>query len=232
MADHQLSLPEAMMLLTLHDETGKVELSSFWTGRVNYPMAVAGAVLNELVLLDRVRIDDTGKTPMVEVSSSMPTGSAFIDEWLLEMSNAAKRCSAQHWVSVIAGTKDLRGRLARALADRDILEVDEERAWVFFSREVYPQLDPEPERELRERLRKAVLFDDDDLDARTCAILALGKATGFHTLLFSKDELKARAQRIDAIIEGRACADAVQAVVAQAVAAAMTLLFVAAVITS
>ena len=232
MADHQLTLPEAMMLLTLQDETGKVEVRSFWTGRVNYAMAVGGAVLNELVLLERVRIDDTAEPPMVEVCSAVPTGSAFIDECLAKMSTAAKPLSAQHWVNAISGTKDLRGRIARGLADRDILEVDEERAWMFFTREVYPELDPEPERKLRERIRNAVLFDDDDLDARTCAVLALGKATGFHTLLFSKDELKARAERIESIIEGRACADAVQAAVAQAVAAAMMVVVLTTVITS
>ncbi len=40
-----LTLPEEIMLLTLEDETGKVEQVSFWSGRVNYKYAVAGAVL-------------------------------------------------------------------------------------------------------------------------------------------------------------------------------------------
>ena len=77
-----LTLPEEIMLLTLEDETGKVECVSFWAGYVGYKHAVAGAVLAELALQDRVEITGEGKALKVGLLDATPMGSDFVDACL------------------------------------------------------------------------------------------------------------------------------------------------------
>lgn len=226
-----LTLPEEIMLLTLDDETGKVEHVSFWAGYVNYKHAVAGAVLAELALQDRIEITGEGKALKVGLLDATPIGSAFVDACLAEIAGEEKPQSAEHWVGKLASQKDMRGRIASQLADKGILDLDSDSAWIFFTKEVYPTIDPAPERALRDRIRSAVMSDEANIDARTCALLAIGEKTGFNAMLFTKDERKDRQGRIESLIAGDPAGNAVASKIAS-IQAMVTVVVITSVIIS
>ena len=206
-AKHKLRLYDEIMLLALRDEKGTIETGAW------YQQAVGGAVLAELVMEERLKIAHDGKKSLVKVRSRHDVGDELLDEWLDRIA-ADKVRNVEHWINKIAGTKDLKGRIARGLARRKILRVSEDKVLLFFSRKIYPEMDPEPERALRERLRSAVLSERGDVDARTSVLLALAKGTGLIELVFDKKERKRHERRIEAVIDGDACGAAVRDLVA------------------
>jgi len=206
-AKHKLRLYDEIMLLALRDEKGTIETGAW------YQQAVGGAVLAELVMEERLKIATDGKKSLVKVRSRHDVGDELLDEWLDLIADDKVR-RVEHWINKIAGTKDLKGRIARGLARRKILRVSEDKVLLIFSRKIYPEMDPEPERALRERLRSAVLSERGDVDARTSVLLALAKGTGLIELVFDKKERKRHERRIEAVIDGDACGAAVRDLVA------------------
>lgn len=205
--NNELTLYEEVMLLALRDEQGTVEMGAW------YQQAVGGAVLAELFLAERVRLVRDGKKDLLECVRREPTGAELVDEWLQRIAADEKRRSVQHWVGKISSTKDLKGRIARGLARRGVLRVDEGKVLFLFTREVYPEVDPTPERELRERLRSSVLDPSAQPDARTGLLLSLAKGTGLIGLVFEKKERKHHKARIEAIVNGEACGQAARKLV-------------------
>lgn len=204
-----LRLHEEVMLLSLRGKKGTIEMGAW------YHQAVGGAVLAELALDGRVRFAPRGRKSLVKVVSQERVGDMLVDEWLGRIAADEKTRQVGHWVAKIAGTKDLKGRIARGLARRGVVRVDEDKVLLLFTREVYPELDPEPERELRERLRAAVLEERGEVDPRTSVLLSLMKGTGLLELVFDKRERKAKKARIEAIVNGEACGKAARDLVAQ-----------------
>ena len=98
---------------------------------------------------------------------------------------------------------------------------------LFFTRKLYPTIDPRPERQLVERLRSAVFRDSTSLDADTAIVVSLANATGLLAIHFDKRDLKRRKKHLERITEGtvagaaaqQAIRAAEQAVVAAVIAA-------------
>ena len=222
-AKHKLRLYDEVMLLALRDEKGTIETGAW------YQQAAGGAVLAELVMEERLKIAPDGKKSVVKVRSRHDVGDELLDEWLDRIA-ADKVRRVEHWINKIAGTKDLKGRIARGLARRKILRADEDKVLLLFSRKIYPEMDPEPERELRERLRGAVLSERGEVDARTSVLLALAKGTGLIELVFDKKERKRHERRIEAVIDGDACGAAVRDLVAATKVVMTSVLFTPAII--
>ena len=108
----------------------------------------------------------------------------------------------------------MRPRAAEKLCRRGILRVDEKSVLLIFSKKIYPELDPGPEREIVERLRGAILNDEMELESRTTILVALSDKAGVLKNSFDKKELKARKKRIEEIGEGDLTAKAVKDIVA------------------
>lgn len=214
-----LSLPEEIMLLALHDEKGTVALES------RYPYAVGGAVLAELVMRERVRLEKSGKKMLVRLTSSRPTGRPFLDDCLERINDDTRLRPAETWVSRFAETKQLKHRLAQQLCDRGILRADEDKILLLFTRQVYPEVDPRPEKELVERLRRAI-FTNGEVDPRTAVLVSLAHHSGLLPNAFDKKKLKDRKVRIERIGEGDATSEATK----QAIEAMQAAVFVACVL--
>lgn len=212
-----LTLFEEALLLALQDEKG-----TFATGAW-LSMAASGAILAELLLAERVRLVGDKKKERVELAARTPTGDDLLDECLEAIATSQKPRSLQHWATKFADLQDLRGRIARRLVARDILRLEESKVLLLFTRKAYPELDPEPERALRERLRSAVLDEEAEIDARTSVLLSLAKGTGLLELVFDRKERKAHKARIEAIVNGEAYGHAIR----QLVDATNTAIFVA-----
>ena len=216
-----LHLHEQLMLLALRDEKGTLESKASM-----YSYALGGAILAELSLRGRIRIAQ-GKKPLVDVADRPPLGEPVIDDCLRKVATAKRRARASTWVGRFAGTKQLRHRVAAGLCRRGVLRDSEDKVLLFFTRKLYPTIDPRPERQLVERLRSAVFRDSTSLDADTAIVVSLANATGLLAIHFDKRELKRRKGHLERITEGsvagaaaqQAIRAAEQAVVAAVIAA-------------
>ena len=216
MSRNNLLLHEEILLLALHDEKGTV--GSEYLGH-----ALGGAVLAELLLSGRVRVVQQRRKKFIEVESRRPLGDPVVDECLDRIADARRRATAQTWVGRFAGIKQLKHRVARELCRRGILRSEEDKVLLIFTRKVYPEIDPVPERELIERLRQAIFTDTDDVDPRTVVLASLANASNLLKYSFDRKELKRRKRRLEQLVNGeiagKATKDAIEAMQAAILAA-------------
>jgi golgi phosphoprotein 3 len=185
---HELSLPEEVMLLALHDEKGTVAFGSM------YSYAITGGIIAELALRQRIDVERVKRSALVNVRNPTPVGDPLLDEALEKMRTASRRASVQTWVQRL-NRIPARQRLLDRLRQRGILRFQEGRLLFVFPRDTYPTSDPAPERDAIERVRRAI-FDDAPTDPRTAVLASLAHATGLLAPIFGRKVLKARKQRI------------------------------------
>jgi Golgi phosphoprotein 3 len=204
-----LFLHEEILLLALRDEEGTIASGTM------YQYAIGAALLAELLLSKRIDVEQSGKRKLVNLVSTSPLGEPLIDECLEKVGNAKRRAVLQTWVSRFASVKNLKHRVAQQLCRRGILRADEDKVLLIFTRKIYPEINPGPERELIERLRYAVFTDSRDIDPRTVVLLSLANSTGLLKVVFDKKKLKGRKARIKQIVDGeitgKAATEAIQA---------------------
>lgn len=191
-----LFLYEEIMLLALKDEEGTIASGTIY----NY--AVGGAIIAELLLKKRIAVDQSKRKIFVSVIKTEPLNNSLIDEWLIKMSSAKRQKTFQDWVTRIANTKDLKHRIAIQLCQRGILRMDEEKILLLFTRRIYPEINPDPEQEIIDRLHNAIFTDTDDVAARTVVLLSLAKSANILPVIFGKKEIKQRKKRIEQIVNG------------------------------
>ncbi|MBU0637650.1 MAG: GPP34 family phosphoprotein [Planctomycetes bacterium] len=203
-----LYLHEEIMLLALRDEEGTVGMGSM------HVYAIGGAILAELLLDERIAVDE-GRRRLVNLQSSEPLGEPILDEALQKISAAKRRAPLATWVQRLAGIKRIHHRVARGLCRRGILRTNEKTFLLLFRRQVYPELDPRPERRLIERLREAIFGDNPRVQPRTVILIALAQSVDLLRIPFSRKDLRRRKPRIRQLCQGelmgRATAEAVHA---------------------
>lgn len=205
----KLFLHEEILLLALRDEEGTIASGTM------YQYAIGAALLAELLLSKRIEVEQSGKRKLVNLFSPTPLGEPLIDECLEKVSSAKRRAVLQTWVSRFSGVKNLKHRVARQLCRRGILRADEDKVLLIFTRKIYPEVNPGPERELIRRLEHAIFTDTRDIDPRTVVLLSLANSTGLLKVVFDKKKLKGRKARIKQIVNGeitgKAATEAIQA---------------------
>jgi len=201
---------EEIMLLALRDEKGTIESGTM------YQYAIAGAIIAELLLEGRIKLEQRKKKQYAIAHGLSHVGDDLMDECLVKIRDAKKPAQLQDWVIKFAGINKLKHRVAIKLSRKGILRVDEDKVLGLFSRTIYPEINPAPEKELRERLRTAIFSDTDELDARTVVLLALAQQGGLLNVVFEKKELKKRKERIERIangdLAGNATKEAIEAI--------------------
>lgn len=195
MQKEELYLHEEVMLLALRDDKGTVEFG------VSYQQALAGALLAQLLLDQRITVDK-GKKRFVNLINATPYGESVLDECLTALESAKKRKQLKNWVTKFSGLKNLKNRVALGLCQRGILRAEEDKVLLLFTRKIYPERDPRPEQELLERLRKAIFTQTHDIDARTVVLVSLANSTGLLKANFNKKKLKERNKRIEQVVNG------------------------------
>ena len=211
----ELHLHEQLMLLALRDEKGTLESKASM-----YAYALGGAMLAELSLANRIRIS-ADKKAFVDLVDRSPLGEPVLDECLAKVTNAKRRARATTWVQRFSQVKRLRHRVAQGLCQRGILRDDEDKVLLFFTRKLYPTIDPIPERRLVERLRTAVFSDSRSLEPETVIVVALANATGLLPIHFDRKDLKRRKRHLKRITEGTMAGTAAQQAVLAAQQAAV-----------
>jgi len=204
-----LFLHEEILLLALRDEEGTIASGTM------YQYAIGAALLAELLLSKRIEVEQSGKRKLVNLVSPTLLDEPLVDECLEKVSNAKRRAVLQTWVSRFAGVKNLKHRVAQQLCRRGILRADEDKVLLLFTRKIYPEVNPGPERELIRRLEHAIFTETRDIDPHTVVLLSLANSTGLLKVVFDKKELKGRKARIKQIVDGEitgnAATEAIQA---------------------
>lgn len=224
---NNLYLHEEIMLLTLRDEEGTIAQAGSM-----YQYAIGAAVLAELLLSQHITVDQSGKRKLVDLASSAPPGDPLLDHCLEKITAAKRRAALQTWVSRFASVKNLKHRVARQLCKRGILRADEDKVLLLFTRKIYPEVNPEPERELIERLKQAIFTEAADVDPRTVVLVSLANAAGLLKVPFEKKQLKARKRRIEQIVNGEITGKAAQEAIQAMQAAVMVAVIMPALMTT
>ena len=211
----ELHLHEQLMLLALRDEKGTLESKA-----TMYGYALGGAMLAELSLRGKIRIGDDKKA-FVDLIDRSPLAEPVLDECLDKVANAKRRARATTWVQRFAQVKRLRHRVAQGLCRRGILRDDEDKVLLFFTRRLYPTIDPVPERRLVDRLRDVIFSDSTPADADTVIVVALANATGLLPIHFDRKDLRRRKRHLKRLTEGNVAGAAAQQAVLAAQQAAV-----------
>jgi len=207
----RLYLYEEVLLLALRNEKGTIA-----SGFAEY--AVAGAVLAELLLEGRIAVEDA-KKQLVTLRNLQPIDDPIVDECMRRMAAGRKRASLKTWLGRLAGIKDLRHKVARRLCDRGILRADEDKVLLLFTRRVYPEINPAPEREIVERVRAAVFTDEPRLEPRTVVLISLAHGADLLGENFGRRTVRSRKKRIEQIVNGELTGKATKEVIAACQAA-------------
>ena len=190
----ELMLQHEIMLLALRDKQG-----TFQSGR--YAPALVGALLAQLVLLDRIGIKKD-KGQVVILIDRKPTGDEVLDELLEKIASSKKQLRLEHWVGQGIAIKQLAQRIAAQLCDLKILRNEERRLLWVFVRQLYPEINSKYERRIKIRMSKLMFGQTTRHDLRTTVLVALANHTGLLASNFGKDRLQRNKQRIRKISRG------------------------------
>jgi hypothetical protein len=209
-----LKFHEELLLLALKDKEGTV-----YGGAAMYAYAMAGGIIAELVLANRIELD-AGKNPLVTVIDGSPLDDAMLSGFLDDIARAKRRKRSQSWIGHIAHAGKLKDRTGGKLCDMGILDQVQGKVLFVFRQTKFPTRDMRPEDALISRLRDAIFNDDAAVEPRTATLIGLASASGLLDAVFGRKELKRRKQRIASIIENdqigaatKAAIDAVRAAV-------------------
>ena len=185
-----VGLVEEIVLLQLRDEGGSFVRVPMWSLRY----AVAGAVLMELAMEDRIDND----LEHLFLIDDTPTGDALLDPTLAEIA-ASERNNTRFWIEHIAASGDeIRAAALARLVERGILEERDERfLWVFRTRR-YPAVDGQIRREVKLRIME-VLLSDEIPDPRDAMLICLADVCGIFRALLSGRELTEVTPRIEQV---------------------------------
>jgi hypothetical protein len=137
-----LLIAEELFLLAHDDESGRAR------SVVAIDNGYAGALLLDLAAEGLV-IADGSNLRAVDGSASHPLLRAAHDH----VAASDKARNARHWVTKLpSAMKPLTERIGRSLADRGILDERHGKTLGLFPSTVWPEIDPAPERELRDQL--------------------------------------------------------------------------------
>ncbi|MFI6103659.1 GPP34 family phosphoprotein [Streptomyces sp. NPDC051310] len=209
-----VTLAEEIALLSLDDESGaaKERSSAGW--------AVAGGILLELVLAERLTVADGRLT----VADATPTGTALLDGRLAKLDEWTRRNGRRKVVDWLTKDQSTAVRATvESLCERGLVTEERHRALGLFPVRRYPEADGSVERELRERLASVVL-EGTEPDDRTSGLIALLHAAKLHRLAFPELPRKQVRTRMAEIGEGQWAGDGVREAIRnmQAALAAIT----------
>ena len=211
-----LLLAEEVFLLAHHEESGKAG------GTLALDNGLAGALLLDLAAEELVAAD--GKNLIaVAGTASHPLLAAAHSELL----RSDKPRTAQHWVSRLpAALKPLRSQVGQSLAGRGVLSEQHRKVLGLFPTTSWPEVDPAPERALRQRLAGVLVQDADPHDHSALLVSLLSPLELVRGLVDRQDRKHAESRAKD-IARDCATASATSAAVRSSVQAVQSAIVVA-----
>ncbi|MEH1098704.1 GOLPH3/VPS74 family protein [Micromonospora sp. CPCC 205561] len=186
-----LTLAHELALLG-YDDAGVNQL-----GRPTLDYGLAGALLLELALADRIEVAD-GR---LVVTDPTPVGQPQLDDALARIAADEKRRKPQEWISRLV--KNLPEQVLDGLVSTGVLRREADKVLWVFPRTRYPSstgAEPAVETQARQRMLAAVAGEG-PVDGRTAALVGLARAVGLDRKLFKelpKQHVKRRLTEIAA----------------------------------
>lgn len=209
-------LAEDLLLLLIDDATGKLVLD-----RTRLERALAGAVLVELVVAERVGLSSSDGAPRsrrIAVRDRSPMGDGVLDEAVDRLAGKPARPGR----AVEKLVKGLRQTLLTRIVDAGYVRQEHRRVLGVFPTTAWPAIHSDHEARLRAQLR-SVLIGSSRPDVRASALIALLSAVDAVPKVFPGEDRREFVRRAKAIAEedwaGRAVREAVNAVHAAVIAA-------------
>jgi len=186
-----LTCAEELLLLAHDEQSG--QFANLQDLLMN--TALAGAVLMDLALLNRV---DTDLHSLIVLDRS-PTGEKVLDFALNAIGTLPAKTKTIDALDVLRRQgNELEQQVIARLIEHGILKEQEGRfLWVFETRR-YPLIDGKELREVKRRIAD-LLLSDEIPDPRDIVIIALAQSCGLLNRVFSESELRSAQDRIDQI---------------------------------
>ncbi len=213
---------EEILLLALKDETGVASVEFL-------ELSIAGAIMADLLMAQRIVVEKTKKAH-VTVIDEQALNDPVIDVCFDMIKAHKKGLSMDVWVSRLSEIRELFHKAANRLCERGILKADKDKILLFFSRRIYPEINPIPEKKLIRQLQTAIFSESRDVDPRIVVLIALAQGLDLLKVTFGLKEIKARKDRIENIINGEVTGKAVKEVIESCHNAAMMAIILPAVI--
>src|SRR5688572_9733560 len=208
-----LKLYEQVLLLSLHEEKGTAHAAY-------YGLAIGGAILAELALLDRIRLEPAKRESLVTIVDGPRTGDRVLDGCVTRIAASKRRRSPQVWIDAFSVIPDLIDTIAQPLADRGILHRGEGRMLWIFRRKIYPTANPGPESRLVKEIRNAIRRDG-DVEPRLAILIGIAHRAYVLEYVVERDILKERKKRLDEIVKMHAMGEATKKAVEASMAVIM-----------
>ena len=195
----ELILAEQLLLLILDDDKGSDRAN--WGG----DPGLAGAILLDLTRLGALQEAD-GK--LAATPGAQP-GHPLLDAAHAAIAASGKARDAKGWVGRLPKElKPFKERVAERLVEQGVLGEERKKLLGLFPTTRFPEADPGPERELRERLR-AVLLGQREPTAAEAMLVALLVPYDLAGRLVDREDRKEARRRAKELADGGAAAKAV-----------------------
>lgn len=189
-----ITLPQAILLLSLNDETGKTE-------KGYYQPALTGAALAELFLRGCLELEaQTARA--IPLRHNEPLG-AFLSMCDAEIGRAAEPQALSHWISRLANQKDFIATLADELCHLGALSQERTRVFGLFTRTVWPESSPVLETNLKAKMAQAMFEENGPVDETLCLTIALAHSVNLLSYNFDAADLEQNADRIASVAAGQ-----------------------------
>lgn len=194
----KFNLPEKLFILALDDDLGTIEPSIKDTLRYG----LAGAILAELALAGRIRCGEAGSPAegRLVVENANPTGNEILDAALATIAAEEKPRKLGRWIDTLGNKQTVR-QVAARLEGRGAIHIEEKRLLWLIPYDVYPQRDATAKYWIKRRLRSLVLAGG-KVRPSDAALLSLLKACRLSKLVFTRDERKTAAKKVEALVQG------------------------------
>lgn len=224
--ENALHLYEEILLLALRDKEGTMFFGT------HYKFAMAGAIVAELLLDEKIRLEGKRKKKYIEAAPGKQLSDSILNDCLDKIRKARRRATVETWIRRFSQMAGLKNRAAKQLCRKGILKLEESRVLFFFRQKKFPEINPKPEQELIHRLHRAIFFDEKEIGPRTVVLISIADTTGLLKVNFDKKELKSRKERIKKITDGEIVGQAARKAIEAMQAAIMVSTMVPVVIAS
>ncbi len=201
----EIHLYEQIYLLTIDEITGRVLKSAKQT----LNDCLAGALLDELELLGKLKLDENLK---IVVSNASPGGDPALDRALQQIQEAKSPHKAGYWVGALS-SEHLQRQTRNRLIETGLLRREQGHSVALMP--AAPDEKISSKYRIKGHLRDIILGGDAP-SQNDILLLSLARAAGLLGVIFTKDERRLASQKIKAMGAGEAFGQAVRKAVKKA----------------
>ncbi|HPG38003.1 MAG TPA: GPP34 family phosphoprotein [bacterium] len=188
-------LYEELLLLALDNQKGSIHFSASSA----LPFSLAGAILTELYLQGRISIVEK----KLVVIDKRVIGILLLDEALHLLIEQSKDKSMEYWIeSLVNKINNLQDKCITGLLELGILQ-KEEHKFIFIPYYRYPEYNPRPEIDLRDKLNQTVL-EHSWPEEHLYLLLVLIKACNLVNVVFTRENKKIAQNRLKQLVAASA----------------------------